>query len=117
MPNKTEHIKKQAVLQALEKTLGIVTRACKIAEVGRTTYYEWLQKDKEFAQKVEDINNIQLDFAETKLFENINANKETSIIFYLKTKGKQRGYIEKQQHDITTDGDKINEVKIEIVKP
>ena len=32
--NKTEHHKK-ALLEALEKSLGVVTTACKIAGVGR----------------------------------------------------------------------------------
>ena len=63
------------------------------------------------------LDNVSLDYAESKLLENIRANKETSIIFYLKTKGKKRGYSERSELDITTDGDKINEVKIEIIKP
>ena len=42
--NKTEHHKK-VLLEALEKSLGIVTVACRNAGVGRTTYYEWYNED------------------------------------------------------------------------
>ena len=35
--NKTEHIKKNALIQALEKSLGVVTSACKKVGDGRTT--------------------------------------------------------------------------------
>jgi len=39
--NRTK-VAKEKMLSALEKSLGIVTNALKIAEVGRTMYYEWL---------------------------------------------------------------------------
>jgi hypothetical protein len=94
--NKTEHLKK-SVLDALEKSLGVVTSACKISGVSRTQFYQWCKDDLEFKSKVDSIEMVALDFAESKLFENIKEKKETSIIFFLKTKGKKRGYIEKQQ--------------------
>jgi hypothetical protein len=42
-----------------------------------------------------------LDFLESKLVEQINGGNTTSIIFALKTKGKNRGYVERQEivHD------------------
>jgi hypothetical protein len=43
-----------------------------------------------------------LDIAETKLFENIKDNDNTAIIFYLKTKGKSRGYIERSELTIAS---------------
>lgn len=94
--NKTEQHKK-AILEALEKSLGVVTTACKKVGVGRTTFYGWLKDDKDFADKVNDIQNIALDFVESKLFENIKEGKTSEMIFYLKTKGKKRGYVERQE--------------------
>ena len=38
-----------------------------------------------------------LDFAESKLKQEINDGNITAIIFFLKTKGKIRGYVEKEQ--------------------
>ena len=38
-----------------------------------------------------------VDVAESKLFENIKDNDNTAIIYYLKTKGKHRGYIERSE--------------------
>ena len=52
--NKIEHTKK-AILEALEKSLGVVTTACKQVGVGRTTFYEYLNKDENFANEVADI--------------------------------------------------------------
>jgi len=94
--NKTEQHKK-AIIEALEKSLGVVTTACKIVGVGRTTFYGWMKEDEVFAERVEDIQNIALDFVESKLFENIKDGKTSEMIFYLKTKGKKRGYVERQE--------------------
>ena len=77
------------MLKALESSLGVVTTACKKTDTPRSTYYKWLREDKEFADAVKDIENVSLDFAESKLFEQMANNNTSATIFYLKTKGKQ----------------------------
>lgn len=89
--------KKKAMLEALEKSLGVVTSACKLTGIPRRTFYNWLEADPKFAAVVADMGEIALDFAESKLHKNIGDGKEASIIFYLKTKGKHRGYIERAE--------------------
>ena len=98
--NKTEHTKK-AIIAALEKSLGVVTTACKKVGIGRTTFYDYLNKDEKFAKQVKDIENIALDFAESQLHKQISEGNTTATIFLLKTKGKKRGYVERQEiiHD------------------
>lgn len=95
--NKSRHIKKEALLKALEKSLGVVTAACKKSETPRSTYYKWLKEDKDFAKDVRDIENVALDFAESQLHKQISDNSTAATIFYLKTKGKGRGYVERQE--------------------
>lgn len=94
--NKIQHNKK-ALIQALEQSMGIVTNACKLVGLNRSTFYEYYNNDKVFANEVDSMQNYVIDFAETKLLENIKDKKETSIIFYLKTKGRGRGYIERKE--------------------
>jgi hypothetical protein len=94
--NRTEHYKK-AILEALEKSLGVVTTACKFVGIGRTTFYQWLKDDEDFAESVRDIDNVALDFAESQLHKQISENSTAATIFYLKTKGKKRGYVERQE--------------------
>jgi len=101
--DKSRHIKKEAMLKALESSLGVVTTACKKTEIPRSTFYKWVKEDEDFAEKVKDIENVSLDFAESKLFEQMSDNNTSATIFYLKTKGRKRGYWEKQQMDMTTD--------------
>jgi len=95
--NESRHIKKESFLKSLEKSLGVVTVACKKANIPRSTYYKWLKEDEAFAREVEDIDNVALDFAESKLHEQISNNVPSSTMFYLKTRGKKRGYIERQE--------------------
>jgi len=109
--NKTVHNKKR-VLKALVKSLGIVTTACKETDISTTQFYHWIKTDEEFKKDVESVGDVALDFAESKLLENIKEQKETSIIFYLKTKGKKRGYIEKTEVDT-----KVTTVQFAINKP
>lgn len=95
--DKSRHIKKESVLKALEQSLGVVNMACKKANIPRSTFYKWMKEDEDFAKQVEDIDNIALDFVESQLHRQIADNSTTATIFYLKTKGKKRGYIERQE--------------------
>ena len=98
-----QHNKKK-LLKALEKSMGIVTNACKMVDLDRTTFYRYYNEDQQFADDVDNVQDYVLDFAESKLLENIKDKKETSIIFYLKTKGRKRGYIEKTEVDLKQKG-------------
>lgn len=108
---------KKTALEMLEKTRGIVSSACISANIARSTFYDWCNNDPEFKQAVDDINEGAIDFVESKLIEKIdgvtvqtyNAKgdpviyeqppSDTAIIFFLKTKGKKRGYVERSEVD------------------
>lgn len=105
--DENRHIKKEAVLDALEKSLGVVTTAVKSVDVARSTFYKWLNEDEDFAKAVKDIENIALDFAESQLHKQIKEGAVAATIFYLKTKGKRRGYIEKSELDVTSGDEPI----------
>lgn len=107
MSYKTDN-KKKVLLDALELSLGVVTDACKKADISRDTHYRWLREDEQYKGAVEEIEGVALDFAESKLYGKIDKGDTTAIIFYLKTKGRGRGYIERQDIDHTTKGEKIN---------
>jgi len=89
------------MIAALEKSLGIVTIACKEAGISRTLHYNWYNEDAEYKQAVDDVADIALDFVESKLYKKIEADDTTAMIFYLKTKGKKRGYIVRTEHEFS----------------
>lgn len=89
--------KKENLLNNLDKSYGIVSQACKKSKISRKTYYNWLNADETFKECVNDILENQKDYVESKLLENIRGNDTSAIIFYLKTKAKDRGYTDKTE--------------------
>ena len=115
--SKKEHIKKKMLIESLENSLGIVSTACTKANISRSSFYKWYKEDDEFRNKVDEIDNVKLDFVESQLFKNIQNQKERSIIFYLQHKGHKRGYIHRQDINLTSNDEEIKKIEIEIVKP
>lgn len=116
MAQQKPEVYKKKLLEALERSLGIVTSACKDVGVSRDTFYRYYNEDSEFKKSVDDINNITLDFAETQLLKKIKEGSERSILFYMKYKARLRGYSD--SIDITSGGEKImSEINVNIVLP
>ena len=112
MSKTTNNIKKrkELLLEALERSLGIVTPACKDVGISRNQFYIYYNTDPAFKAAVDDINEVTLDFAENQLLKKIKEGSERSILFYMKYKGKKRGYAD--SIDITTGGEKITEIRL-----
>ena len=92
----TKH-KKEQMLIALQQSMGVVSSACQKANVSRTQHYAWINEDKDYAQSVKDITEMSIDLAEASLLSQIRNGNTSATIFYLKTKGKNRGYIERTE--------------------
>ena len=69
------------------------------ANISRTTYYKYYNSDEQFKEQVKSIGDEAIDFVESQLFELIKNGNIAATIFFLKTKGKKRGYSEKQEFD------------------
>jgi len=85
------------MVAALEKSLGIVSTACKAAGISRDTHYRWMKEDSEYKASVHELSEVALDFAESHLHKLIKDGNPAATIFFLKTKGKGRGYVERQE--------------------
>jgi len=92
--------KKEAMLEALEKSLGIVSTAAKMASIDRSTHYAWMKADEEYKKAVHAIEESVLDFAESHLYKLVKEGNPAATIFMLKTRGKKRGYIERQEIEV-----------------
>lgn len=112
-----QQIKKNAMVKALERSLGVVTTAAKSVGIERSTHYDWMKDDEVYRAQVEALKDVALDFAESNLHNQINKGDTTATIFYLKTQGKKRGYIEKTEIDHSSMGEKIQAVNVTSVTP
>jgi len=87
--------KKEKLLIELTKSKGIVTTACNNSGVSRSSFYVWIAEDPEFKKEVDDITEQAIDYVEGKLYQLIENEDTAATLFYLKTKGRKRGYQEK----------------------
>lgn len=88
-------------LKVYEACMGNVSVSCKQANVGRSTYYKWMREIPSFKKNLENLKEGMIDFAESKLFQEIQKGNTTAILFFLKTQGKERGYVERTEQDVT----------------
>lgn len=82
----------EKVVASLKRNLGVISRMCKEMNVSRETYYRWYNTKPEFKKAVDEIEDETLDFVESQLLIKIKEGSEKAIFFYLKNKGKGRGY-------------------------
>lgn len=109
---KTNALKKNAMIKALEKCLGNVTMAARSIGIDRCTHYEWMNLDKDYKRAIDDIQlNILPDYLESKIYKLCDNLNPTAIIFALKCKAKHRGWSEGEAQQETTN--ETNEVIIE----
>ena len=87
----------ERIIKALGETQGLLTMAARKAGVSYTTVKRYAAEFPSVKQAVQDAKESMLDFAEGKLYQKIKAGDNIAILFYLKTQGKSRGYIEKQE--------------------
>jgi hypothetical protein len=59
--------------------------------------HNYVRRYATVAAEVTSQRDVLLDMTEAKLFEQVNRGNITAIIFTLKTLGKSRGYIERQE--------------------
>lgn len=88
--------RKSDIKKALEGSGGIISVVAKRLRCDWHTARKYIDS---FDLKQIEVNEKEslLDLAESNLIKNIQEQDNTAIIFYLKTQGKARGYVEKQE--------------------
>ena len=108
MASNKSDIDKKKMLECLERHFGLVYYAVQEANIARSTHYEWLKHDPAYKAAVDEISEYCLDFAESSLMKLIKKGDTAATIFFNKTRGKQRGYIERQEFDVMNDKLTVN---------
>lgn len=96
----------------LQKSGGMITKAAILANCNRQTFYNFMEQHPELYDLRQEIEDTYLDQAESKLQDLIQEGNVAAVIFYLKTKGKKRGYTEKSEMDISSNGQNINTIQL-----
>jgi hypothetical protein len=95
-----EKFKLQHVEAALRNSGGIVTAAANYLEQGYgscspASVRNYIRRHPSLKKVIEETVEQNLDHAETSLIKGILSDNMTATIFYLKTKGRNRGYVER----------------------
>lgn len=79
-----------------------VSATCEALNISRKTFYDWKKTKPKLKEAIDEVDESMLDFAESKLMKKIHDDDTVCIIFYLKTKGRNRGYIERVENQVET---------------
>ena len=87
----------QQMAGAIWKAEGNLSSAARTLGCSRTTVHAYVNKYVTVCQAYDEANDIFLDEAESQLRRAVRKGSLPAIFFALKTKGKSRGYVERQE--------------------
>jgi ribosomal protein S15P/S13E len=87
----------EQVAKALRECEGFQASAADKLGCTEETIVNYKHRHPELAELVKHLKEKHKDYAEGRLLTHIKDGKETSLIFYLKTQCRERGYVEKQE--------------------
>jgi len=96
MPTQQKFTAEQMVA-ALTETRGMVYHAANRLGCSAQTVYNYVKRYATVRQAKEQAEGMMLDNAELALNSAILGGQPWAVMFVLKTKGKQRGYVERQE--------------------
>lgn len=103
-PHRPSRFTKKKLLEAIEGSGGYITVIAKRLGCSVRHVHRLVEKYGDAADElIEAERCAQLDFAEGKLQRAIRNDNMTAIIFYLKTQGRHRGYVERAERVISSD--------------
>ena len=79
---------------------GLIRSVAKHLKCSRNTVYEYIKRYPALAESVASAREDALDEAESELMKLIREGHPAAIFFFLKTQGKSRGYVERQEVDV-----------------
>lgn len=100
----------------LSESYGIIKAACNKAGISRETYYNWRKADPEFAKACDETEVMTHSMVEDVLKTMILEKNPSAVFFYLKTKCKHLGYVERVESTGAGGGAIQNEVTINATK-
>lgn len=90
-------VKQKSLIRALIVHKGLITPACKDADCAINSYYRWLKENPSFASVVNLVQEIKIDFIESRFLQLISDMNVQAILFAMKTIGRSRGYSEENK--------------------
>lgn len=109
-------VPEDVVIKALQRTHGNISNTAKFLQVSRPALSSRINATPSLKKALDEILDVSLDVAEDHLFRAIENDNMTAIIFFLKTRGKSRGYIERTEVKTVADDDINRAIDAELAK-
>jgi len=106
--------RKKQILELYPKKACNVSAVCSAVGITRKTFYDYVNSDSDFKESIEESKEALLDNAESVLQKKIMGEDTISLIFFLKTKGKARGYTERTEIE---DLSRREPITVTIIRP
>lgn len=87
------------VIDAIQATKGMLTIAAKRLGCAPDTVYRYVREYPTVAAALKAERDGVTDMAELSLYKAIQGGEGWAVCFYLKTQGRERGYIERHEVD------------------
>jgi hypothetical protein len=93
---------RNAFLQNYRQHQYNIAECCRLIQINRNTYYEWLATDKAFAEEMDNIDKNVIDLVARSYYDDYvkpDGPKKNARCqeFWLRTQGKKAGFSEKQE--------------------
>ena len=92
-----QHWTAAQVVEALTKNKGMVYYAAKSLGCSHTTIYNYAKRYASVREAMEAQDGEFVDTAELKLRQAVINGESWAVLFALRTKGKERGYVERSE--------------------
>lgn len=94
---KPKDIPVKEIEQALRMTAGIMSAAAEMLGCSRQNVCNRVAESERLRKVLADVKERTIDLAESKLVTALKKGEMRAVQFYLKTQGKSRGYVERQE--------------------
>ena len=85
------------IIDALKKAGGFYSKAASLLGCSRQTILDARKRSPELERTLKDIRESYVDMAEISLINLVREGELGAICFFLKTQGRSRGYVERQE--------------------
>ena len=97
MPGSKERVKTQRIIECLRETNGLVSLAAKRVPCSMTTIYTRARDVAAVRQVIDECRSELVDYGELALRRAVVNGEPWAVAMVLKTLGKDRGYVERQE--------------------
>ena len=106
----------QQVIDELNRTKGMVYLAARQLGCHPNTVFNYAKRYKSVKRAIDANRGEVVDVAELKLYEAIRAGEHWAVAFALKTIGKHRGYVERQEFQRVNEGELDDKIAEELAR-